>query len=129
MDRTDDKTDHWKWRLHMSERIAELIQPDRFGVCGMYLIGSVKNGTAGPASDIDLLIHFRGTANQKQELECWLEGWGQCLAEVNRFRTGEVCDTLLDIHFVTDDNIKNKSSFAAHIGAVTDGARPLFVKK
>jgi len=119
---------HWEWRLHMAKCIAESIQPDRFGVWGLYLIGSVKNGTAGPASDIDLLIHFRGSVPQMRELQCWLDGWGQCLAETNRLRTGEICDTLLDVHFVTDENIKNQSSFASHIGAVTDGARPLFLK-
>jgi len=35
---------------------------------------------------------------------------------------------LLDIHYVTDEDIKNKSSYASKIGAVTDAARPLKVK-
>lgn len=128
MDTLHDSWDHCEWRLYMTQRIAESIQPDRFGVYGMYLIGSVKNCTAGPASDIDLLVHFRGTASQRKKLECWLEGWGRCLAEVNRLRTGEMCETLLDVHVITDDDIINQTSFATHIGAATDGARKLILK-
>ena len=49
--------DHWRWRLRMAQRIAARIDPGRFGVKAAYVFGSTKNGTAGPASDIDLLLH------------------------------------------------------------------------
>ena len=50
----------------MAERIAAELDAERFGVKGMYLCGSVKNATAGPGSDIDLLVHFSGNAQQRR---------------------------------------------------------------
>jgi len=47
------------------------------------------------------------------------------LAEFNYLRTGYRSDGLLDVHIITDEDIANKTSFAAKIGAVTDPARPL----
>ena len=49
----------------------------------------------------------------------------QTLAEINYLRTGYESTGLLDLHFVTDDDIATKTSFAAKIGAVTDAAREL----
>src|ERR1019366_116564 len=65
-DRTGEE--HWRWRFRMAQRIAAELDPQMFGVKAFYLIGSTKNGTAGPASDIDLLIHFHGTAEQRRDL-------------------------------------------------------------
>jgi hypothetical protein len=116
---------YWRWRLTMAERIAEQIDRDRFGVVACYVFGSTENATAGPGSDIDLLIHFRGTDAQRAALLEWLDGWSRCLAEINFLRTGYRTDGLLDAHLVTDDDIARRTSFAAKIGAVTDAARPL----
>ena len=80
--------DHWHWRLRMAERMAGQLDGARFGVKALYVFGSTKNATAGPGSDIDLLIHFQGTEEQKQQLVLWLEGWSLCLAEINFSRTG-----------------------------------------
>jgi hypothetical protein len=122
------KTDnHWAWRLRMAEQIAIQLNPVRFGVKGFYVFGSTKNATAGPESDIDLLIHFQGTKKQRRELEHWLEGWSLCLDEMNRLRTGYKTDGILDVHFVTDADIAKKTSYAMKIGAVTDAARPLMM--
>ncbi|MBC8490576.1 MAG: nucleotidyltransferase domain-containing protein, partial [Bacteroidetes bacterium] len=120
---------HWRWRSKMAEHIASEINPGRFGVEGIYVFGSTKNAVAGPASDIDLLIHFRGTDKQKKELMDWLEGWSLCLSEINYQKTGFKSDGLLDIHIVTDDDIKKKTSYAVKIGAVTNAARPLKMKE
>lgn len=117
----------WRWRSMMAERIVARLDFKRFGVKGVYLFGSTKNATAGPASDIDLLIHFIGTSSQKKELLLWLEGWSMTLAEINYMRTGYKADGLLDVHLITDTDIKNKTSFAVKIRAVTDAARPLRV--
>ena len=121
--------DHWKWRLRMSEKIASEIDPARFGVLACYVFGSTKNATAGPGSDIDMLIHFRGSDEQRKELETWLQGWGKCLAEMNFLKTGYELSTLLDVHIITDEDIKNKNSYAVKIGAVTDSARELKLKE
>ena len=119
---------HWQWRQRMAQKIAASLDPVRFGVEALYLFGSAKNATSGPASDIDLLIHFTGSDSQRRELEIWFEGWSVSLAENNYLRTGYRSEGLLDLHFVTDENIRNKTSFAVRIGAVTDPAQLLPLK-
>jgi pyruvate,water dikinase len=116
---------HWRWRLQAAEAIAAQIDPRRFGLKAFYVFGSANNATAGPESDIDVLIHFQGSQTQRQELLAWLEGWSLALAEVNYLRTGHRTVGLLDVHLITDEDIRNRSSYALKIGAVSDAARPL----
>jgi hypothetical protein len=118
----------WQWRLRMAEYIAESLDAKKYGVVNFYVFGSTKNASAGPASDIDLLIHFRGTEDQKNRLLEWLEGWSLCLSEMNFLQTGYRTDGLLDVHIVNDGDIKIRTSWAAKIGAVTDAAKPLKMK-
>jgi pyruvate,water dikinase len=121
--------DHWRWRYRMAEKIASEIDPEKFGVKAFYVFGSAKNASSGPGSDIDIIIHFRGNEEQKKELRIWLEGWSLCLAEMNYLRTGYKVENILDVHIVTDDDIKNQDSYAAKIGAVTDAAKEIPLKK
>jgi predicted nucleotidyltransferase len=116
---------HWQWRLRNVEKLASQLDPQRFGVKGFYLFGSVKNAQAGPSSDIDVLIHFVGNDKQRKELSAWLEGWSLSLSQINFLRTGNKTEGLLDIHIVTDEDIKKRDSYAIKIGAVSDAARPL----
>lgn len=116
---------YWIWRHEMANKIAEKLDIDKFGVKALYLIGSVKNATAGPASDIDLMLHFKGTEQQKAELQCWLEGWSLCLSEINMARTGYKTDGLLDLHFITDVDIQKHSSYAVMINSVDNRAKLL----
>jgi hypothetical protein len=109
----------------MAERIAAEIDAPRFGVLAMYVFGSTKNATAGPASDIDLIVHLRGTPDQRAAMETWLDGWSRCLSEMNYLRTGARTDGLLDVHIITDEDIAGRSSYAVKVGAVTDPARLL----
>ncbi len=115
----------WQWRLYMVECIARVIDADRFGVVNLYVLGSTKNATARSSSDIDILVHFRGSDEQLDLLRNWLEGWSLCLAEINYSQTGYRTDGLLDVHIITDKDIANNTSWAAKIGAITDAARPL----
>jgi pyruvate,water dikinase len=123
-----NSTDHWTWRYQMAQLIASHLDADRFGVTAMYVIGSTKNATAGPKSDIDLLVHFHGTERQKEQLSFWLEGWSLCLDEVNFVRTGQRTGGLLDVHFITDRDIAMKSSYAVKINSPSDPARRLLLK-
>ena len=116
---------HWRWRQRIAERIAEEIDAGRFGVQAMYLLGSTKNATAGPASDIDLLIVAEPAPERRRELELWLDGWSRALAETNFLRTGHRLEGLLDPHFVTADDVRAGRGPAAKIDAVTDAARAL----
>jgi predicted nucleotidyltransferase len=116
---------HWHWRLKAAEDIAAQLNPQRFGVKGFYIFGSVKNASAGPESDIDILIHFAGTDMQRKELLAWLEGWNLSLSQIRHPRTWFKTSGLLDIHLVTDEDVKKGTGYAAKIGAVTDPAKPL----
>jgi pyruvate, water dikinase len=117
--------EHWRWRFRMVQSMAAQLDPKQFGVKAFYLIGSTKNATAGPGSDIDLLLHVDASDEQRKELLLWLDGWSRCLAEMNFVRTGYRCDGLLDVHLITDTDIDARTSFAVKIGAVTDAARKL----
>ena len=121
-------SDYWRWRMKMAEKIASELDSDRFGVKGIYIFGSTKNAVSGPGSDIDLIVHIEKEKCNMKELSLWFEGWSLALSEMNYLRTGYKSSWLLDVHFVTDEDIKNKSSYASKIGAVTDAARPLKFK-
>ncbi len=119
---------HWQWRLKMARRVAAELDGERFGVAALYLIGSTKNATAGEGSDIDLVIHFRGSEAQEKELRQWLQDWSRRLAEINFERTGFRSEELLDLHLVTDADLEQKTSYAVKIGAATDAALQLPIK-
>ncbi len=118
----------WRWRQEMARLLASQVDSARFGVEGFYVFGSTKNASAGMGSDIDILVHFRGSAEQREALLLWLEGWSLCLDEINFIKTGYRAGGLIDIHIVTDEDIKNETSFAIKIGAVTDAALRLSMK-
>lgn len=121
--------DNWRWRYRMAEKIACELDGERFGVKAFYLLGSTKNANAGPDSDIDVMIHFNGNEKQKADLISWLEGWSLCIAEMNYLRTGYKVKNILDARYITDEDINNKNTYAVKIGAVTDAAKSLPLKK
>jgi len=124
-----ESDEHWKWRYNVAEKMVSEIDFDRFGLEAIYLIGSTKNGNAGPGSDIDLLIHFKGDATQRKELLAWMEGWGNGLAELNFLKTGYQAKTsLVDCHIITDEDIQNRTSYAVMIGAASNSAKLLRAK-
>ncbi|MFU8842235.1 MAG: nucleotidyltransferase domain-containing protein [Bacteroidales bacterium] len=120
---------HWIWRKKMAEIIVSKMDFEKFGVKGVYLIGSTKTAEAGPASDIDLLIHISDEPLLRIQLIAWMEGWSLCLSEMNYEKTGYHTDGLLDIHLVTDEDIKKKTSYAVMIGSPYNSAKPLKVKE
>jgi len=122
-------SDHWRWRIKMAEKIASELDGQVFGVKGLYIFGSSKNAVAGPGSDIDLIVHLDDKLGRLNELKLWFEGWSLCLSEMNFLRSGYKSEGLLDIHYVTDEDIKNRTSFAIKIGAVSDAAKPLKLKR
>jgi len=121
-------SNYWQWRYKMAEKMAELIPAEKFGVKAFYIFGSSKNANAGPASDIDLLIHIDESAD-REKLNLWFDGWSQCLSELNYLKTGYTSEGLLDIHYVTDEDIEKRTSFASKIGAITDPAKQLKIGK
>ncbi len=121
--------DHSRWRLAMAERIAAEAETARLGVRGIWVFGSAKNGTARAASDLDLLIHVDGDREHGRTLGVWLEGWSACLAEINYMKTGVRLQGLLDVHYLTDEDVRRGTGYASKIHAVTDAARPLRLKE
>lgn len=51
------------------ERVAAEPAADRLGAGEMYVLSRVRNATAGPRSDVDPLVHLRGTREQRAALE------------------------------------------------------------
>jgi len=116
---------YWRWRFRMAERMARALDHERFAVHAIYIFGSVKNGTAGPASDIDLLVHFHGDEVQRGQLDMYFQGWSKALVEYNFSRHGVRVDDMLDVTYVSDEQIEKREGLARHIGAVTNPARLL----
>jgi len=105
------------------------MDPKRFGVVAVYITGSVNEWSAGPASDIDIIIHFRGTTKQREDLCAWLDEWSRKLDNENNDRTGYVTGGLLDVHLITDQDIDEKSSWAAHLDPLYGTAKKLELPK
>jgi predicted nucleotidyltransferase len=118
-------TNQWRWRMKMAEKISAALDFAKYNVKGIYIFGSVKNASARPGSDIDLIVHIDKEKEHLEELMLWFEGWSLCLSEMNYLRTGYKSDGLLDVHYITDEDIEKKSSYAVKIDAVTDAARLL----
>ena len=121
--------DHWSWRMKKVEEISELLDPKLYGIESIYLIGSTKDGSAGPGSDIDLLVHFRGNEEQKDKLMAWFEEYGRKIAEENKQRTGIETSGLLDVHLITDEDIKKKTSWASHVTSPYMSVKKIEFKK
>lgn len=51
-----ESDEHWKWRYEVSQKIADHLDLEKFGVEAIYVIGSTKDGRAGPGSLIDYHI-------------------------------------------------------------------------
>lgn len=119
----------WRWRLAMAEALGRALDPERFGVVALYLIGSTKNGTARVGSDIDLLLHFRGSETQRAELLSWLDGWSLAIAAAHDLRFGAPPPRrpigMLDVKLLQDEDLAARTSYAIKIGAVSDAAREL----
>jgi hypothetical protein len=120
---------HWIWRKNMIDIIAQKADAVRFNIRGIYLIGSTKNATAGPASDIDILVHIGNDRQNINEMKAWFEGWSLCLSEMNYQKTGYKTKGLIDLHILTDEDIQHKTSFGVMIGNHTNGAKPIKVFK
>jgi pyruvate,water dikinase len=115
----------WQWRWRMAEAIVTRCDLAALGIVAVYLIGSTKDGTAGPGSDIDLLVHYDGAAASRERIESYLRGWGHGLAEWNHDRTGLRLAGLVEPHLITDADIAARTSFAAMIDSHTNRARLL----
>ena len=121
--------DHWSWRLHKTYELGEKLSAKEYGIEAMYLVGSTKTGTAGPGSDIDIIIHFKGSIGQKERLMDRLTQEDRLICKENEEKTGNILDSMLDVHFVTDEDIKKRSSWASHITSPYMSVKKIPLKK
>ena len=117
--------DPFCWRLRMAESIAHHCGRQAWGVKGVYLLDESGRGEASPDSPIRLAVLFAGGGRQRKELETWLLGWSQSLAELNYLRTGFQSDGLLDVHYLTDDKVRGEKDVAERFRLPSDGVREL----
>lgn len=102
--RVPARTEHWRWREDQARALAAAIDTARFPVEEIYLGGSTHHGVAGPASDIDLYIVYRGDEDQRAEFSAWLTGWSACLGQIAYRQTGYDFTTgLFDVHWLDDE--------------------------
>ena len=121
------KEEHWRWRMNMTEKLASQLDKQRFGVKSLYVVGSTQNATAQAGSDIDLLVNFEGKESQRQDLLSWMEGWSLALDEMNFMRTGYKAGGLLDVHFVTEDELVDITALENRLNLKIQGMRELAV--
>jgi len=117
--------DHWVWRMQKVDEIAKNLNSKKYGVVDLFVFGSTNEGTAEAESDIDLLVHIRGTKEQQADLKAWFTKWDRRLIIENTERTGINIPYILDVHFLTDQDILEKSSWAVHINSPHGAAKKL----
>ncbi len=123
--------EHWKWRKMMAEKIVNKLDFNEYGVQAVYLIGSTKDATAGPSSDLDLILHVNSRHHSCNErLKEWIQGWSFALSEMNYEKTGYYIEEgLIDAHYIDEDDFRNKDSYASMIGSHNNSAWLMKQKK
>jgi len=109
---TDTLRDEWAWREEAAQKMADACLVAEWHVAGIYLVGSVREHTAGAESDIDLLVHLNNNRAIKQ-LEAYFAGWEQALT--NFPPNGSSLSKLVDVHYLTDSDLNENLSFASMI--------------
>ncbi len=104
---------HWQWRMRMSLIIAGKIDLEKFGITGIYLIGSAKDATSGPGSSLEIMVHFHGTEKQKLLLSTYIEGWSFGLTEFNFAQTGYRVENLIDLHIIKDNDFRQSNNYTS----------------
>jgi len=95
-----------------------------FGINCIYLIGSVKNFTAGINSDIDLIIYYDGLKRNKDKIKIWFEAWSaSTISDIQYENEIKNTDNLFDIHLITDEDIKSNNSYAVMINSMYNNAK------
>jgi len=117
-----------QWRLRMLDSILENLEPKRFGIKEMYLYGTVFNGNAGPNSDIDFVVIFEGTDEQKHNLKLWFEGWNLALSQINYNKSGYKLKHFIDAVILRPSELSEQQYFADLIHSGNNSAKRLTLK-
>jgi len=117
------------WRREMIELLASKLDQQRFNIKELYLFGSSHLGSADANSDIDILIIDSGNESYRQEARLWFEGWNVCLAELNFNMTGYRIENIIDLHFISVDDLKTMPHFADMIDPKQKNSRKLKLRE
>ena len=117
-----------QWRKRMAESVALKLDPERFGVKALYMFGTVFHDTAGPNSDIDLLIHFEGNENQLHDLKLWFEGWNLCLSQMNYHRSGYSVEKFLDLTYISESDFEDQKYYVDLMNPTNHSSKKLRLK-
>jgi predicted nucleotidyltransferase len=109
------KSAPWQIRQEIAFKIAKEIEPMRFGIKRIYLFGTVFHQNASDNSDIDFLVHYDGNEDNRKKMEIWFEAWNLSLSEMLFNQTGIRVNKLLDIFYVTDNDLLENDYFAGLI--------------
>jgi predicted nucleotidyltransferase len=109
-------------RLEIVNIVSRLICKESLGIKDLYLIGSTKNRTAADNSDIDIIIHYNGNEESKIKIKNWFSDLTEMIVE--KFSTIHKPDLsdIFDLHFITDDDLRNKTSYAVMIESKNNSA-------
>ncbi len=94
------------------------------GIYSIYVIGSVKNAECGFSSDIDLIIYYDGNKESYNKTILWFDAWNKSVILSGKYKN-EInnLDNLFDLHFITANDIAQKTSYAVMINSVNNSAR------
>ncbi len=114
--------DHSAIRNEIVNLIPGLICNKSLGIKAIYLIGSTKNRTAAQASDIDLIVYYDGKKESEQKIKHWFKNFNNMiLAKFSDNHNPAIAD-IFDLHFITDEDIKEKTSYAVMIESKNNSA-------
>jgi hypothetical protein len=108
------------WRLQTIESLSVQLRSRKLGVKKLYVLNQSVDKKARPFSDIDIYIHFDGNAEQKKNLNYLLEGWNQCLTEINSQKSGYRVTNFLDVKTFTDFDVENDTVIYQQINSSKD---------
>lgn len=113
---------HWEWRYRMAVELCNFADFSSLKIKAIYIAGSTKNATAGPASDIDLIIIH--TSDNTTAITEYFKGWSHCLSVWNEFRTGiSQKDGILDLHLLHESELGSDDSWATMLRSTENSAK------
>lgn len=118
----NDQPEEWVWREEAARKMIQGLSPQMPKIAAVYLIGSVRERTAGPESDIDIVVHVK-TESVITTLKAYFAGWEEALFAFPP--NGIPLKQLVDVHFLTDNDLEKNLSFASMITGVNSQATRL----
>lgn len=108
------------WRRKLIEVMTKNIDRQKYGIKKIFVLASSIAANSRPYSDIDVIIHFDGDQNQKENLLLWLSAYNNCLSEINYLRSGHKLENFLDVKFITDFDYEHNTSIIRQLNSLKE---------